>query len=78
MLQYFCMTKRHKTVGYFIRTLAIVVGLVIIWRGIWHILDYVDKTYLDGNILITAVGGIIVGLLILYLPDHDLKEIEKL
>jgi len=28
--------------------------------------------------VITAVGGIIIGLLILYLPDKDLKEIQKL
>lgn len=26
----------------------------------------------------TALGGIIIGFLILYLPDKDLKEIEKL
>jgi len=34
--------------------------------------------FFQGNHLPLAVGGIIIGLLILYLPDRDLKEIEKL
>jgi hypothetical protein len=31
-----------------------------------------------GDILWTAIGGIVVGLAILYFPDKDLKELEKL
>lgn len=72
------MKSKHKDFKYFLRVFGIVVGLVIIWRGIWHILDAVDIYLLDGNILWTAIGGIIVGVLMLYIPDHDLKEIEKL
>lgn len=69
----------HKlTLSYLAKNLGIVVGLVLVWRGIWHVLDGVDIYLLDGNKMITAVGGIIVGLLILYLPDKDLKEIQKL
>lgn len=72
------MKPKHKDLKYFIRVFGIVVGLVIIWRGIWHILDAIDMYFFDGNILWTALGGIVVGTLILYIPDHDLKEIEKL
>ena len=62
----------------FIRILSIVVGLVLIWRGIWYVLDSVDMVLFGGSHIFTALGGIGIGLLILYLPDHDLKELEKL
>lgn len=63
---------------YFTKNMAIVIGLVLIWRGVWHILDEVDVVFFNGDYFITAVGGIILGLLILYIPDGDLKEIQKL
>ncbi len=69
---------RHS-LGYFAKNLGTIVGIVLIWRGIWHVLDKIDIFIIgDETHLITAVLGIIVGFLILYLPDHDLKEIEKL
>jgi len=69
---------QRSLVAYFAKNLGIAVGLVIIWRGIWHILDWVDANILGGNVLWTAIGGIVIGLAILYLPDKDLKELEKL
>lgn len=62
----------------FSHSLSVVVGLVLIWRGIWLILDKIDLILFGGNHHITALAGIIIGFLILYLPDKDLKEIEKL
>ena len=71
-------TKRHG-VGYFMKNLGTIVGIVLIWRGIWHVLDVIDIAIIgDETHLVTAIGGIIVGFLILYIPDRDLKEIEKL
>lgn len=70
--------RNHHTVAYFARNIGIVLGLVLMWRGIWYILDWIDLTFFYNNHEWTALGGIIVGLLILYLPDHDLKEISKL
>ena len=70
--------KKTLTLSYFAKNLGIIVGIVLVWRGIWYVLDELDKIFFDGGHLITAVGGIILGLLILYLPDGDLKEIEKL
>ncbi|MEK7134547.1 MAG: hypothetical protein AAB819_02385 [Patescibacteria group bacterium] len=67
-----------KLIAYFARNISIVVGLVLIWRGVWYILDGFDKAVFGGNHIITAIGGIILGLLILYLPDKDLKELQKL
>ncbi len=72
------MKSKHKDFNYFVRILCIIVGLVLVWRGIWHVFDAIDVYYFNGNGLWTAIGGIIFGFIILYIPDHDLKEIEKL
>lgn len=63
---------------YLASNLGIVIGLVLIWRGIWYILDGIDLYIFSGSHTLTALGGILLGLLILYLPDKDLKEIRKL
>lgn len=62
----------------FLKTFSIVIGLVLIWRGIWYVLDWVDLAFFGNHHIWTALGGIVVGLIILYIPDGDLKEIEKL
>lgn len=66
------------TVRYFAKNLSVVIGLVLIWRGIWYVMDEFDMLVFDGAHIYTAIGGIIVGLAVLYIPDGDLKEIEKL
>ncbi len=66
------------TVRYFAKNIFVVVGLVIIWRGIWYIMDEVDTLFFAGEHIYTAIAGIIIGLAMLYIPDGDLKEIEKL
>ncbi|MEZ4195358.1 MAG: hypothetical protein R3B53_03130 [Candidatus Paceibacterota bacterium] len=70
--------KKHKDFKYFIRTLSIIVGLVLVWRGIWHILDFLEARFFGGELFWTGVAGILVGVALLYIPDRDLKEIEKL
>ena len=70
--------KDGELIRYMSQNLVIVTGLVLIWRGIWHILDAVDIYLLGGNPFITTILGIIIGFALLYIPDHDLKEIEKL
>lgn len=70
--------KKHKDFRYFVRTTSVVVGIVVVWRGIWHILDEIERIFFGGEVFWTAIVGIILGLLFLYIPDYDLKEIEKL
>lgn len=70
--------RTSQLISYFTRNIFIVVGLVLIWRGIWYVLDEIDIIFFGESHIITTVGGIILGLLVLYLPDHDLKEISKL
>ncbi len=66
------------TVAYFAKNLAVVIGLVLVWRGVWYVLDGIDLIFFNNDHALTGVLGIIVGFIILYLPDHDLKEIQKL
>jgi len=72
------MSKKRLTLQVLANNISIVVGLVLIWRGIWYVLDGVDKWVFGGSHVWTGLAGIVIGLVILYLPDKDLKEIEKL
>lgn len=69
--------KRHS-LSYFVRNISTVLAFVLIWRGTWELLDKIDYILFGGSHIITAITGIVVGLYILYLPDHDLKEIERM
>lgn len=71
--------KALALVKYFAGNVLIVVGLILVSRGIWYILDGLDKLIFGtvDNILL-AIGSTILGLIILYIPDKDLKEIQKL
>ena len=71
--------KIPKIVSYFASNIFIVIGLILVTRGIWYLLDGIDKLLFDtSNNILLALGSTILGLIILYLPDHDLKEIQKL
>ncbi len=69
---------RRETIRYFSKNLATVVGIVLIWRGIWVLLDTFDLFFLGGNHVLSGIVGIVLGVAILYIPDKDLKELEKL
>lgn len=72
------MLKKIINPSYLAKNLSIVIGIVLIWRGIWYVLDELDKWLFGGSHLWTAILGIMIGLFIIYLPDKDLKEIEKI
>lgn len=72
------MKKSNFPLRYFARNLFVIAGIILIWRGIWYVLDELDKLLFGGSHLWTALAGIVLGLVIIYLPDRDLKEIEKL
>lgn len=72
------MKNNESIIAYFAKNFSIVVALVLIWRGIWYVLDEFDIMLFSGSHMLTAIGGIVLGLAILYFPDKDLKEIEKL
>ncbi|MEK7120696.1 MAG: hypothetical protein AAB840_01250 [Patescibacteria group bacterium] len=70
--------KHGLTLRYLASNLYIVAGLVLVWRGVWYVLDGLDLLAFGGSHWYTGLGGIILGVAILYFPDHDLKEIQKL
>lgn len=69
---------KYPTWSYFIKNISVAAGIILIWRGIWVILDLVDQVIFGGNPIITAIIGIIIGVLILYLPEKNLKALERL
>lgn len=72
------MKKKHKDLKYFLRMFSIAIGIVLVWRGVWHVVDIMDDLWFGGERIWTAVGGFFLGMIILYIPDRDLDEIEKL
>lgn len=70
--------RSKLTVRYLAKNFTTIVGIVLIWRGVWYLLDNVDSALLGGSHFWSSLGGVVLGFLILYVPDHDLKEIEKL
>lgn len=69
------MTHRFR---YFTDNIIIVLGVVLVWRSVWYLLDAVDLYIFGGNHIVTVIPWFVLGMLLLYLPDHDLKELGKL
>jgi len=70
--------KNTLSLRYIAKNIFIVLGLVLIWRGIWYGLDALDHFLFGGIRLWSALFGTVLGFLVLYLPDRDLKEITRL
>ena len=69
--------RRKRNLLYITGKFSVVFGLVLIWRGIWELLDAVDVWMFQGSHIWTALIGVLVGMAILYIPDNDLKEIDQ-
>jgi hypothetical protein len=72
------MKKKKLTFRYLSKNILVIFFFFLVWRGVWHILDQIDLFLFGGNHIWSAVIGMIVGLATLYIPDKNLKEIEKL
>ena len=59
-------------------SLYVAFGLVLIWRGVWVILDRIDHYFFGQDTVGLAILGIIVGLVLLYLHDHKIDELGHL
>ncbi len=68
----------HHGLNYFVKNLSIAIGIILIWRAVWLMLDLLDHLIFGGSHIITIVLGLLVGLIILYLPDRNLKALERL
>jgi hypothetical protein len=76
-MRFFWQAKPHMTPHAFFMSLVTVVSIVLIWRGIWYVMDRVDLLFFGGDHMVTAVAGSLLGLALLYWPDRDLKEITS-
>lgn len=65
-------------IGYFTKSVVIALGLVLVWRGVWIILDLIDKWLFGSSHVVTALLGIIIGLACIYFPEKNLKTLERL
>ena len=72
------MKKQKNIIQYLAKNVIVVFALVMVWRGVWYVLDGIDVWLFGSYSTWTGFIGILLGLLILYIPDNDLKEIEKL
>jgi hypothetical protein len=70
--------RKKSSILHLIKDIYVVIGLVLVWRGIWYVLDGFDKVVFGGSHFWTAVVGTLVGLIMLYLPEKNLQDIEKL
>ena len=61
-----------------LKNFSVAAAIIIIWRGIWYILDVIDLSLFGGSHFWTSLVGIIIGVIILYIPDHNLDELGKL
>ena len=57
----------------FFRSLVVALAVIFIWRGVWNLLD---KFFLTDSFVVSNVVGIVIGLMLLYLPDGDIKELS--
>jgi Fuseless len=57
---------------HFVRNLVIAVGVVLVRRGVWHL---ADMYLLPNHPLASSIVSLIVGILILYLPDGTLEHL---
>lgn len=70
-------SKKRPTFSFRLRSsffpsLVVVVAVVMVWRGVWNLLDmYVFPE----QPILSNVVCIVVGLVLLYLPDQDLNAL---
>jgi uncharacterized membrane protein (DUF373 family) len=69
---------RFKIPDNAIDALITVTGVVLVWRGIWLILDTIDIFLFNGMHALTGVVGIVAGMYILYRHHKNFDELRKL
>lgn len=52
-----------------------IIGAILIWRGIWVLLDRFDDRFFGGSPFWSALGGIVIGVVAVYLADRDLEDV---
>jgi hypothetical protein len=58
--------------------ILVLIGVVLVWRGMWIILDAIDFYLLGGSHFVTGVIGVVLGFTILYYLDDELEGLSRL
>jgi len=56
-------------------SLLMILGAILIWRGVWILLDLIDNRFLGGTHVWSSVVGIILGVVMVYFADRDLEDV---
>lgn len=56
-------------------SLLLIIGAILIWRGVWILLDLFDMKFLGGGHVWSALIGIVIGVAIVLLADRDLEDV---
>ncbi len=55
-------------------TIVIVVGIIMLWRGVWGLLD---QYLFPGSPTLSSIVSILLGVLVLYLDDFKMDNLKK-
>lgn len=69
---------KPRQLSHLSKNISIAIGIILVWRGVWILLDLLDQRLFGGNHAVTALIGIAVGIAILYIPDKDFRALERL
>lgn len=58
--------------------LITVTGVVLVWRGIWLILDTLDILIFHGMHALTGAVGVVIGMYILWRHHKNFNELRSL
>lgn len=56
-------------------SLLMILGAILIWRGVWILLDLFDNRFLGGTHVWSSLVGIILGVIMVYFADRDLEDV---
>ena len=56
-----------------LKILLLTIAIIMIWKGIWDILD----TYFPTDSMSASIISIILGIVILFLNDNDLSQLAE-
>jgi hypothetical protein len=58
-----------------LKKILVFIGLVLIWRGVWVLIDKLETALFAGNSLLFGFFNILLGLGLIWLIDRKLKSL---
>jgi hypothetical protein len=56
-------------------SIMMIIGAILIWRGVWILLDMFDNRFFGGTHVWSSVAGILIGVILVYFADRDLEDV---